>query len=228
MAEFKVIYMNYATEDVYGIIRSQLPEGFELITLERDDDKERLDKIKDIDFVLVATAKLTGEMLEKAKKLRLIQHQGVGYDTTDVQTAKRLGIPIGLTPEGTSIGVAEHTILLILAVYKKIVVAHDSLLRGEWLQFALRPNSYEMYGKTLGLIGFGRIGREVAKRAKPFEVRVLYYDKYIHASPEEKEKLEVEEVSFEKLLAESDIVSLHAQEIDQMVRINPSRLLNLS
>jgi D-3-phosphoglycerate dehydrogenase len=133
-----------------------------------------------------------------------------------------------LTPEGTSIGVAEHTILLILAVYKKIVVAHNSLVKGEWLQFALRPNFYEMYGKTLGLIGFGRIGREVAKRAKPFEVRVLYYDKYIHASPEEKEKLEVEEVSFEKLLTESDIVSLHAQEIDQMVRINPSSLLNLS
>jgi len=68
----------------------------------------------------------------------------------------------------------------------------------------------------------------VAKRAEPFDVRILYYDKYIHASLEEKEKLEVEEVSFEKLLTESDIVSLHAQEIDQMVRINPSRLLNLS
>jgi phosphoglycerate dehydrogenase-like enzyme len=207
--------MNYAPEDVYEIIRSQLPKGFELVTLERDDDKERLDKIEDIDFVLVATARLTREMLEKAKGLRLIQHQGVGYDNIDVLAAKRMRIPIGLTPEGTSIGVAEHTILLTLAVYKKLIVAHNSLVKGEWLQFALRPESYEMYGKTLGLVGFGRIGREVAKRAKPFDVRILYYDKYIHASPDEKEKLSVEEVSFEKLLAESDIVSLHVPLTDE-------------
>lgn len=215
MSEFKVLYMNYATEDVYEIIRSQLPEGFELVTLKKDDDKERLDKIGRVDFILVATAKLTREMLEKAKRLRLIQHQGVGYDTTDVETAKRLGIPIGLTPEGTSIGVAEHTILLILAVYKKLVIAHNSLIKGEWLQFALRPESYEMYGKTLGLVGFGRIGREVAIRAKPFDVRILYYDKYIHASPEQKEMLGVDEVSFEKLLAESDIISLHVPLTDE-------------
>ena len=207
--------MNHATRDVYEIIRSQLPDGFELVTLERDDDKERLYKIERVDFVLVATAKLTREMLEKAKRLRLIQHQGVGYDTTDIQTAKRLGIPIGLTPEGTSIGVAEHTILLILAVYKKLVIAHNSLVKGEWLQFALRPESYEMYGKTLGLVGFGRIGREVANRAKPFDVRILYYDKYIHASPDQKETLGVDEVSFEKLLAESDIISLHVPLTDE-------------
>jgi phosphoglycerate dehydrogenase-like enzyme len=66
-----------------------------------------------------------------------------------------------------------------------------------------------MYGKTLGLIGFGRIGREVAKRAKPFDVRILYYDKYIHVPVDEKEKLGVEEVSFKRLLSEADIVSLH-------------------
>jgi phosphoglycerate dehydrogenase-like enzyme len=209
MSRFKVIYLNHATEDVYEIIRSQLPDGFDLITLEKDDDQERREKIKEVDFVLVATAKITEDMLRGAKKLKLIQHQGVGYDTTDVNTAKRMGIPIGLTPEGTSIGVAEHTILLILAVYKNIVVAHNSLVKGEWLQFALRPNSYEMYGKTLGLIGFGRIGREVAKRAKPFDVRILYYDKYIHVPVDEKEKLGVEEVSFKRLLSEADIVSLH-------------------
>jgi len=199
--------MNYATEDVYEIIRSQLPEGFELVTLNKEDDNERREKIKEVDFIIVATAKVTEDLLKNAKKLKLIQHQGVGYDNIDVLAAKRMRIPIGLTPEGTSIGVAEHTILLILAVYKKLVVAHNSLLKGEWLQFALRPESYEMYGKTLGLVGFGRIGREVAKRAKPFDIRILYYDKYIHVSSEE--KLEVAEVSFEKLLAESDIVSLH-------------------
>jgi len=207
--------MNYAPDDVYEIIRSQLPEDFELVTLKKEDDKERGEKIREVDFIIVATAKVTEGLLKNAKKLKLIQHQGVGYDNIDIQAAKRMGIPIGLTPEGTSIGVAEHTLLLILSVYKKIVIAHNSLLKGEWLQFPLRPESYEMYGKILGLVGFGRIGREVAKRAKPFDVRILYYDKYIHVLPEEKEKLGVEEVSFEKLLAESDIVSLHVPLTDE-------------
>jgi len=215
MSKFRVLYMNYAPDDVYEIIRSQLPEDFELVTLKKEDDKERGEKIREVDFIIVATAKVTEGLLKNAKKLKLIQHQGVGYDNIDIQAAKRMGIPIGLTPEGTSIGVAEHTLLLILSVYKKIVIAHNSLLKGEWLQFPLRPESYEMYGKILGLVGFGRIGREVAKRAKPFDVRILYYDKYIHVLPEEKEKLGVEEVSFEKLLAESDIVSLHVPLTDE-------------
>ena len=215
MSKFRVLYMNYAPDDVYEIIRSQLPEDFELVTLKKEDDKERGEKIREADFIIVATAKVPEGLLKNAKKLKLIQHQGVGYDNIDIQAAKRMGIPIGLTPEGTSIGVAEHTLLLILSVYKKIVIAHNSLLKGEWLQFPLRPESYEMYGKILGLVGFGRIGREVAKRAKPFDVRILYYDKYIHVLPEEKEKLGVEEVSFEKLLAESDIVSLHVPLTDE-------------
>ncbi|MEM3112682.1 MAG: 2-hydroxyacid dehydrogenase [Candidatus Anstonellales archaeon] len=209
MSTYKVLYLNYAPFEVYEIIRSQVPEGFELITLEQDDDQERISKIQDVDFVLVATAKLTKEMLERAKRLKLIQHQGVGYDTTDIQTARRLNIPVAITPEGTSIGVAEHTILLILAVYKRLIIAHNNLVCGNWLQFELRPSSYEMYGKTLGLIGFGRIGREVAKRARSFDVHILYYDKYVKLSDNEKNNLGVEEATFEQLLTKSDIVSLH-------------------
>lgn len=209
MAKFKVLYMNLAPEDVYKIIRSQLPEGFELITLGKEDDLERKEKIRDVDFVLTATAKFTEDIMREATKLKLIQHQGVGYDTTDVDAARRMGIPIGLTPEGTHIGVAEHTILLILSVYKKIVVAHQSIVRGEWLPFALRPESFEMYGKTLGLIGFGNIGREVARRAGVFGVRMLYHDKYAKVSDQKKKGYGVEEASFEGVLRESDIVSLH-------------------
>lgn len=209
MANYKVLYLNHATPDVYDLIRSQLPEGFELVTLERDSDEERRQKLADVDFILTATAKLTKDMIDSAPKLKLIQHQGVGYDSTDVKAAKERGIPVGLTPEGTTIGVAEHTILLILAVYKRLVTAHTSLGQGEWLQFALRPVSFELCGKTLGLIGFGRIGREVAKRARAFEANVIYYDKYAQVAPEEKAALGAREVSFAELLKEADIVSLH-------------------
>ena len=209
MATYNVLYLNHAPEEVYTIIRAQAPAGFELLTLQNDDDLERRRKLLEADFVIVATVPITDELLAGAPRLKLIQHQGVGYDTTDVRAAAKRGIPVGLTPEGTTIGVAEHTLLLILAVYKKLALAHNSLLEGRWLQFALRPNSYELCGKTLGLIGFGRIGREVAKRARAFDARVLFYDRWARVTLEQKAEWGVEEAGFRQLLAESDIVSLH-------------------
>ena len=112
----KVLYFDVATPEVYEIIRRQLPPDFDLLVLKNGDLRERYEKLKEAEFILVATAELSEEHLKVAKNVRLIQHQGVGYDRTDVAAAKKMGIPIGLTPEGTSIGVAEHTILLILSV----------------------------------------------------------------------------------------------------------------
>lgn len=210
MAKYKVLYMNVATPDVYEIIQSQLPEGFELITLEHDDDKERVEKAREVDFFLVADAAITEEHIAAAPKLKLIQHQGVGYEKIDLVAARKRGIPVALTPEGTSIGVAEHVFLLVLALYKKLIKAHTSLLRGEWLQWALRKDSYEIYGKTFGLIGFGRIARQVAVRARAFGARVIFFDKYVYLSEEDKEELGVSAVNtLDELLALSDIVSIH-------------------
>lgn len=205
----KVLYFDVATPEVYEIIRGELPPDFDLITLTTGDQHERLAKLPDAEFILVATAELTEEHMTTAGRLRLIQHQGVGYDRTDAAAARKLGIPIGLTPEGTTIGVAEHTILLMLSVYKHVVVAHQSLVRGEWLQFALRPRSYELWGKTAGLVGFGRIGQEVARRLRAFGVRTLFYDKYESVSPGLCEELHARQTDFETVLSEADIVSLH-------------------
>jgi D-3-phosphoglycerate dehydrogenase len=105
--------------------------------------------------------------------------------------------------------VAEHAILLILAVYKRLVQAHMSLQSGQWLQFALRPVSYELHGKKLGLVGFGRIARETALRARAFGASILYYDPFLPASAAEECGFPVARVDLNTLLAESDIVSLH-------------------
>jgi phosphoglycerate dehydrogenase-like enzyme len=138
----------------------------------------------------------------------MIQHQGVGYDRTDVQAAARCGIPVALCPEGTTVGVAEHTILLVLAVYKQLVRADRSVREGEWLQFSLRSGSFEIAGKTLGLVGLGRIGEAVAKRARAFDARVVYND-ICRRDEGEEQRLGVGYLPLDKLLAESDIVSLH-------------------
>jgi D-3-phosphoglycerate dehydrogenase len=214
-----VLYLNYAPESVYAIIRSQLPTGFELLTLRADDDSERRALLTETDFILVATVPLTEELMRLAPNLKLIQHQGVGYDTTDLEAANRLGIPVGLTPEGTTTGVAEHTILLILAVYKKLLVAHRSLQQGQWLQFALRSDSYELAGKTLGLIGMGRIGRAVAGRARAFDAQVVFTDTAL-PTVEGARRVELPE-----LLESSDIVSLHVPLNDRTRgMIGPSEL----
>lgn len=206
---YKVLYFDYAPEDVYDIIRSHVPPGFELVTLKEDSEEERRGILPDVDFLVVATAKVTKDHFQIAKKLKMIQHQGVGYDGTDVEEAKKRGILIGLTPEGTTIGVAEHTILLILAVYKRLVTAHISLQKGQWLQFGLRSVSFELHGKTLGLLGFGRIGQETAKRALAFGARVIYHDPYLPASVKDTVRSYGQEVDFPTLLQEADILSLH-------------------
>ena len=221
MAQYKVLYMELTGKGVYDLIRSQLPAGFQLVTLDTEEPEEKLQKIRDADFILVATSPVTKELLEAAPRLKLIQHQGVGYDNVDVQAAQKRGIPVGLTPEGTSIGVAEHTILLMLALYKKILTADSSLREGKWLQWKLRPCSYELFGKSLGIVGMGRIGQEVAKRARAFEMKILYYDKLAKLTKDEEERLAAQSCSFEELLVSSDIVSLHlplTKETEKMMK----------
>ena len=210
MVRFKVLYMNCASEDVYKIIRSQLPECLQLVTLNADDSNERMEKVKDADFILIANAKLTGEMIRAGKKLKLIQHQGVGYDSIDVKAATEHGVEVCLTPEGTSVGVSEHVVLLILGIYKKVVKAYNALLEGKFLQWELRYDSFEIFNKTVGLIGFGRIAREVAKRLNAFDARLLFYDEFVKMSEVEQKSLNVKQVvSLEEMLGQSDIISIH-------------------
>jgi D-3-phosphoglycerate dehydrogenase len=205
---WKVVYMEAVPQATADIIASRLPDGFELETVKDASDGAARKALAQADFVLVATHPLPESLIEAAPNLRMIQHQGVGYDKTDVKAAARRGIPVALCPAGTIIGVAEHTFLLILAVYKQLVRADRSVREGEWLQFGLRADSFEIAGKTLGLVGFGRIGQEVAKRARAFEADVIYYD-IIRQEEEIEKRLGVRYLPLDELLAIADIVSLH-------------------
>jgi phosphoglycerate dehydrogenase-like enzyme len=120
-----------------------------------------------------------------------------------------------LCPAGTTIGVAEHTILLILAAYKRLVVADTKMRQGMWLQWGLRSTSFELCGKTLGLVGFGRIGQAVAKRAHAFDAKILYHDAFIPVPPAEAKAWGVESVNLDDLLRRSDIVSIHVPTTDE-------------
>jgi len=210
MSTHKVFYFSHAPQDVYDIIREEVPPGFELISLDEDSDDERREKLTDCEVVIVAARPMTREFLAAAPALKLLHHQGVGYqDTVDVAALKARKVTLALTPAGTSIGVAEHTLLLALAVCKRLPYADHELRQGRWHINSLRPYSFELDGRTVGYIGMGRIGQETAARFKAFGTAGIYYDPYVALAPGREDALGLRRADFAELLAAADIITLH-------------------
>lgn len=210
MKKYRIASFDLATDDVYEVIRGQFPENFELITLKDGTLEDRIRIAEEADFFISATGAIPTEAIASAKNLKFIQQQGVGFDKTDVDLATEKGIEVCITPEGTSVGVAEHVVLLILSVYKKIVKVSNEMYEGKFPMWDYRTQSFEIYGKTTGFVGFGRIAREAAKRLQAFESKIVFYDNFVKMSEEEQKKLNIRQMdSLEELLGISDIVSVH-------------------
>lgn len=200
----KVLYLSHATPEVYSIIRSTVPDGFELVTLEQESDDERRLKIADCEVVIVAASPLRKPVIDAAERLELVHHQGVGWqDTTDHAVLKARGVPLALTPEGTTVGVAEHTVLLILSVLKLLPFADSELRQGRFHINALRPVSRELNGMTVGYIGMGRIAQAVAERLRAFGTRGIFYDSNVSAAGG------LQSCTFEQVLQDADVITLH-------------------
>ena len=206
----RILYNSFATEAVYAIIRAELPPGFGLVTLTADDEAERVRKIADCEVAIVASAPLRRAVIDAAPRLRLVHHQGVGYhDTVDWAALEARGIPLALTPEGTTIGVAEHAVMLALAVCKRLTYADAELRQGRWHINALRPESRELAGMTVGYLGMGRIGQALAERLRAFATTGIYADDAAPLAPARERELGLERVGLEALLARADLLTLH-------------------
>ena len=188
------------------IILSEQPAGFATVWQESNDPSEVTDKIAQADFLI--SPGITAQQLAYAHKVRLIQMLGVGYDRIDVDAAHARGIPVAISPDGTSSGVAEHAVLMMLALYKRLMDAHNALKEGRWIRADMRSTCMMIEGKRVGIIGLGRIGREVAKRLRAFGVDIVYYDARRLAVGDERE-LGVTYLELDDLLRSSDIVTLH-------------------
>jgi phosphoglycerate dehydrogenase-like enzyme len=182
------------------------PPEFEVKFLNVKDAAEVHSLLPQADFLMIND--LPAEWVVLLKRCKLVQHQGVGYDDIDVAALDRAGIPLATTPEGTVIGVAEHTILLILALYKQLIQVHESMRQGRFMNIDWRSSSHFLYEKTLGIVGFGRIGRRVAHLAKGFEPRIIYYDLFRPSAAIEQD-LKVTYTPFEEVLSQADIISVH-------------------
>lgn len=181
-------------------------EGIEVDIRTDLSKKELISAIKDYEGLIVRSQiKVDKEILEAAENLKIIGRAGVGVDNIDVETATQKGIVVVNAPGGNTISTAEHAIALMFAAARKIPQADRSLKEGKWDR--KKFVGIELRGKTVGVIGLGRIGFEVAKRCKALEMNVIAYDPYVPA--ERAEKIGVKLVDFETLLRESDIITLH-------------------
>ena len=170
-------------------------------------DRARLPElVADADALVVRSAtKVTRALLEAAKKLRVVGRAGVGVDNVDVEAATERGVLVVNAPTANLMSATEHTFALLLALARSVPAADASMKRGEWDRKTFV--GVELQGKTLGIVGLGRIGQRVAARARGFEMRIVAYDPFL--DPSHAARLEVELLTIDELLKQSDFVTLH-------------------
>ena len=166
-------------------------------------DKDLANHIKDCEIVVIRSAtKLTKEVLDKAEQLKIIARCGVGIDNVDLDFAKSKSIFVTNSPSANLISVVELTVALIISVSRKLSLADSHLKKGEWNRSQFLGN--ELYGKTLGIVGFGKAGRLVADRMKSFGMSIVFYDPYVTDWNGSEESVELD-----NLLRTADVVSIH-------------------
>jgi D-3-phosphoglycerate dehydrogenase / 2-oxoglutarate reductase len=194
------------------LVREQIAEagidllrakGFDVVV---DTDGSLDELLADADALIVRSAtKVTADVLASAPRLRVIGRAGVGVDNVDVETATRRGIVVANAPDSNVVSAAEHTLGLLVALARNIPQAHAALRDGRWERS--RFGGVELADKTLGVLGLGRIGQQVARRALGLQMRVVGHDPYI--SEERFRDLGVEPASFDDVLARADFITLH-------------------
>ncbi len=197
------------------LVKEKIAEaGVELLRAEFDvelgldwDEAELAARIGEFDAILIRSQTLmTAELIGRAERLKVIGRAGTGVDNVDMEAATKRGVIVANAPESNSVAAAEHTLALALALCRNIPQAHGSLVAGEWARSRYGGN--ELYGKTLGVIGFGRIGQLVAQRAQSFEMEVVAFDKFV--TPERFRELGVEGVeTSEELYERADVITIH-------------------
>ncbi|MFN2399324.1 MAG: phosphoglycerate dehydrogenase, partial [Gemmatimonadaceae bacterium] len=179
---------------------------FEIVERLGLNGEELAQALRGADAVLVRSAtKITRDSLKYADNLKVIGRAGVGVDTIDVDAATERGIAVLTAPSGNTISAAELAFALLLALVRKVPAADRSMKAGEWDRKNF--NGVELYGKTLGLVGAGRVGGEVGRRARAFGMRVIAYDPYLTA--DRAKSLEIELVPLAEVLKRADVLSLH-------------------
>ena len=201
---FKILVCDDLAEEGLALFRAQ--KNFEVLIKTKQPVEELKKLAADADACVVRSGtQITREVIDAAKELKVIGRAGVGLDNVDVEAASKRGIVVINTPGGNTISAAELTFCLLMTMARNIPEANNSVKRGEWER--KKFTGVELYEKTLGVLGLGRIGTEVAKRAQAFGMKVIAYDPYLRS--EKAMQIGVENVTLDELLSRSDFITLH-------------------
>jgi len=193
--------------DVGAIARDMAPAGFELVLAYSPGEFEPA--LGQAEYmVCYPNVRMADAFYRAAPKLRLVQLLSAGYDAVDLEAARRAKVPVSNNGGANAVSVAEHALMLMLTVSRKVVWQHANVAGGRWRGNGPPPRMYELHGKTLGIVGLGTIGKKVARLAQAFGMRVQYYD-IARLSEDAEDALGVRFRLLRELLSSSDVVSLH-------------------
>jgi glyoxylate reductase/D-3-phosphoglycerate dehydrogenase len=211
MADMKVVFFTNIDAELRQVVADKALPGMDVVTAPADmEEDEKVELVKDADFIMLFPGKISDRVLQAASKCKLIQLLSAGYDEMNLPLAEDLGIAVANNGGANRVAVAEHTLMLMLATHRRMMFYANNVKAGRWKQEQDRKiDVFELEGKTLGLIGMGNIGRQVARRAAAFDMELQYYDKYHPLTPVEEETMGIKAVSMDELLQTSDIVSTH-------------------
>lgn len=200
----RVAFMDVWAGAVRDEVRGAGPPEFELSFADSYDGEHQRALAANADVIVPGFAAVDAALVEGSPSLRMVHKWGVGIDAIDLDALRRRGIALAITNGANAGPVAELAVALMLAVYRRIPYVNRALREGRWPTPEMRETCYQIAGKTVGLVGFGRIGRTVARRLSGFDAQVIYVDpQRAEASPHATER------PLDELLASSDIVSLH-------------------
>jgi glyoxylate reductase len=204
----KILFAPKQSDAVLEIARSLTPAGFELLIADIG-TPEFYAAAAQAEYYLGLARQMGGEFFRSAPNMKLVQLLSAGYDRVDIEAARKAKVPVSNNGGANAIAVAEHTIMLILAVLKRVVRFHNDVVAGKWRVGGFDDQRvYELSRKTLGIVGLGNIGKKVARRAAAFDMVVQYYD-IARLTEAEEDALGVRFVLLPELLRTSDVVSLH-------------------
>jgi len=200
---FKVLITDPVDDACVDVIKE---EGFTVEKKTGLDEDQIIEIIGDYHVLIVRSGtQVTQKIIDRADNLKIIGRAGTGVDNIDIDAATRRGIIVMNTPGGNTVSTAEHAISMLMAMARNIPQACASLRKGEWDRKIYR--GVELYGKTIGIVGLGKVGKEVATRLQGFDMKVIGYDPLV--SDDAISKLNIEAVSIEEILRRSDYITLH-------------------
>lgn len=205
----KVLFLTSLASNLAKILVQSAPPQFEIGIHPLDLPEERQKQlIQDADFLILFASGIADPVLRSARKLKLIQLVGAGYDKINMALCREIGVPVANNGGTNAIDAAEHALMLMLAAYRRLPDMDRNVRSDHWEALDSGATTYTIHGKTVGIVGLGKIGQRVARLLRPFEAELLFFD----PSPppaDVQRSLGVEQTSLEELLRRSDIVTLH-------------------